>query len=67
MIPKFLTVADGIMDVASRSSMGILVIFFVRDGGPVFKISVLVRFKLRKLQFSQVFNSLIHEDSAVVW
>ncbi len=67
MIPKFLTVADGIMDVASRSSMGILVIFFVRDGGPVIKISVLVRFKLRKLQFSQVFNSLIHEDSDVVW
>ncbi len=62
MIPKFLTVADGIMDVASRSSMGVLVIFFVRDGGPVIKISVLVRFKLRKLQFSQVFNSLIHED-----
>ncbi len=53
MIPKFLTVADGIMDVASRSSMGVLVIFFVRDGGPVIKISVLVRFKLRKLQFSQ--------------
>ncbi len=67
MIPKFLTVADGIMDVASRSSMGILVIFFVRDGGPVIKISVLVRFKLRKLQFSQVFNSLIHADSDVVW
>ncbi len=38
MIPKFLTVADGIMDVASRSSMGVLVIFFVRDGGPVIKI-----------------------------
>jgi len=31
-------VADGIMDVASRSSMGVLVIFFVRDGGPVIKI-----------------------------
>ena len=66
-MPKFLTVADGIIDVASRSSLGVLVIFFVRDGGPVIKISVLVRFKLRKLQFSHVFNSLTHDDSNVVW
>ncbi len=49
MIPKFLTVADGIMDVASRSSMGILVIFFVRDGGPVIKISVFSQIQTEKI------------------
>jgi len=56
VIPKFLTVADGI-DVASRSSLGVLVIDFVRDGGPVIKISVSVRFKLRKFKLSQVNKS----------
>lgn len=63
---KFLTVADGKINVASRSSLGALVMVFVRVGGPIIKTSVLVRFKMRKLEISQVFNSLIHYNSDAV-
>ena len=66
MIPKFLTVADGIIEVASTSSLGILLTFFVSDGGPTINISVLVKFRLRKLELSQVFKSLTHDDSDMV-
>ncbi len=61
MIPTFLTVADGNIEVASRSKLETSVLFFIRDGGPVIKISVLLNFKLRKLECSQSFSSLTHE------
>ncbi len=55
MIPKFLTLADGIIDVASRSNLGALVMLFVAGGGPTSKVSVFVKFKLRELELSKVF------------
>ncbi len=64
----FLTVADGKLEVASRSKLEKSVLFFIRDGGPVIKVSVLLKFKLRKLEYSQSFNSLTHEDKeAIEW
>ncbi len=66
MISKFLTVADGNIEVASRSRLETSVLFFIRDGGPVIKISVLLKFKLRKLECSQSFNSLTHEDKEAI-
>ncbi len=44
MIPKFLTVADGNIEIVSRSKLETS-IFFIRDGGPIIKISVLLKFK----------------------
>lgn len=51
-MPKFLTVADGKIVVASRVRLGAFTIGFVSEGGPVIKISVLFKYKLRKLEFS---------------
>jgi len=68
-MPKFLTVADGKIAVASRLKLGtfIIILFFASDGGRVIKISVLLKFKLRKLEFSQAFSSVTQVDSDVVW
>ncbi len=41
-MPKFLTVADGKTVVASRLKLKAFTIFFVSEGGPVIKISVLL-------------------------
>ncbi len=35
MIPTFLTVANGNIEVVSRSVLETSVLFFIRDGGPV--------------------------------
>ncbi len=66
-MPKFLTVADGKTVVASRLKLKAFTKFFVSEGGPVIKISVLFQFKLRKLELSQAFSSLTQVDSDVVW
>ncbi len=51
-MPKFLTVADGKTVVASRLKLEAFTIFLLVKGGPlpVIKISVLFKFKLRKLE-----------------
>ncbi len=67
MISKFLTVAVGKIYVASRSILGGSVMFFVTVGGPTSKTSVFVKFKLRELELSQVFNSLTHVNRVAVW
>ncbi len=46
MIPKFLMVAVGKIDVASSSILGGIVMIFVTVGGPTSKTSVFVKFKL---------------------
>ncbi len=67
MIHKFIMVDDGKHFVLSRLKLGTLVIFVVIVGGPVIKISVLLKFKRRKLEFSHIFNSLTHIDKDMVW
>ncbi len=68
MIPTFLTVADGNIEIASRSKLETSVLSFIWDGGPVIHISVLLKFKLRKLECSQSFKLLTHEDKeAIEW
>ncbi len=51
-MPKFLKVADGKTVVASRLKLEAFTIFVVSEGGPVIKISVLFKFKIRKLELS---------------
>lgn len=63
MIPTFLTVAEAKIIVASRSILKSTELFFVRDGGPVIRISVLPKFRLRKFECSHSFNSLTQEES----
>ncbi len=46
-MPKFLTVADGKTVVASRLKLEAFTIFSVSEGGPVIKMSVLFKFKIR--------------------
>ncbi len=63
----FLTVADGKIVLAQRLKLGAYTLFFVSKGGPVIKISVFLKFKQRKCEFSQAFSSLTQEDNDVVW
>ncbi len=65
MIPTFLTVADGKIVCGINVKAGNISYIFC--WGPVIKMSVLLKFKLRKLEFSHVFNSLTHIDIDVVW
>ncbi len=51
-MPTFLPVADGKTVVASRLKLEAFTIFFVSEGGTEIKMSVLFRFKLRKLELS---------------
>lgn len=62
MIPTFLTVAEAKIIVASRSILKSTELFFVGDGGPVIRISVLPKFRLRKFECSHS-NSLTQEES----
>ncbi len=41
--------------------------FFVTVGGATSITSVFVKFKLRELELSQVFNSLTHANRVAVW
>lgn len=68
MILKFLTVADGNIEIASRSNLETFFVFLIRDGEPFITIAVLLKFKLGKFDCSQTFNSLTHEgNEAVKW